>query len=161
MPSLSNYISVPESQAVFLAWNGAPVAAVAPAHAIFILPSVPCCTPGLGVPVVEARCRCREAVGFGVPAASASMAISGVVGGVVKCALVVDPSLICKGKDAVFPPCSLAVGGRLHAWRCGNEVLYVRQYRVRGLDHFLKDVPLLISRHMIYKQNKNERKSRC
>ena len=41
----------------------------------------------------------------------------------IKCALVIRLSLIGKGKDAVLPPCRQAVGGRLHAWRCGNEVV--------------------------------------
>ena len=39
-------------------------------------------------------------------------------------------------------------------------LLYVRQYRVRGFDHFLKDAPLLISQHMICKHGNIEEKNR-
>ena len=35
--------------------------------------------------------------------------------------------------------------------KVATTVLYDQQYRVRGFDHFVKDIPLLISRHIICK----------
>ena len=40
------------------------------------------------------------------------------------------------------------------------HILYDRQYRVRGFDYFLKDIPWLISGHMVCKQKWDKWKNR-